>query len=200
MRRIHFIVADAPMRRAVGLERIHGRRLKSQHGRVVNFSPRSCQCLRIDQPLLRAGREGQHPHPKKNPTFHRNFLFINPLPLKILHTTSATCARRASSTRQGTFPLRFVAAHVLQHGAGNVWARLRARGRAGERRGTVACPGMCLGTCWGAVKRFCCTGAISLRGYGSVLARDGERFPCVSCGRPRAAARARGTVMVGFVP
>jgi len=38
-----------------------------------------------------------------------------------------------SSPQRGTFPLRFVAAHVLQHGAGNNWPRLCARGRAEER-------------------------------------------------------------------
>ena len=41
-----------------------------------------------------------------------------------------------SSTWRGTFPLRFVAAHMLQHGAGNVWARLRARKRAGNGLGS----------------------------------------------------------------
>ncbi len=53
-----------------------------------------------------------------------------------------------SSTRQGTFPLRFVAAHVLQHGAGNSWARLCARERAGPGcvPGDVLESGFVLGT------------------------------------------------------
>ncbi len=37
-----------------------------------------------------------------------------------------------SSTWRGTFSLYYVAAHVLQHGAGNAWAKLRARRRAGR--------------------------------------------------------------------
>ena len=36
------------------------------------------------------------------------------------------------STRRGTFSLHFVAAHVLQHGAGNSYGRFRALIRTGS--------------------------------------------------------------------
>ena len=77
------------------------------------------------------------------------------------------------STRQGTFPLRFVAAHVLQHCAGNSWGRFRARGRAGER-----------------FRRVRCMGAVSLRGCDFFLCKHGTgNVSLVNRSRPRAAAR-----------
>ena len=78
-----------------------------------------------------------------------------------------------SSTRRGTFPLRFVAAHVLQHGAGNNWPRLCARGRAEERF-----------WCW-AHGKICVLPTIQTsRG-------DGLWFACMLMGRRRVCPRRR---------
>ena len=212
MRSIHFIVADAPMRSAVGLERIHRRRFKSQHGRVISFRPRSCQCLRIDRSLLRAGGKGQHPRQDKNPLFHRNFLFINPLLLTILHVDGAIRSRsRSSSSRPGLVNAKGSGTKPsLQHATGNVFLAFRGRSRAAARRGEHLRPVSCPETCWerraplhdrgrAGSGGHRCMGAVSLHECCFILARGGERFPCVSW-PPTCCSTARGTVEAGFVP